>query len=60
MIKAAYGPAYDYVEMVDGIVDVRDGPDSELMLFLDRSGHEYISADTRAWYAKQPKKTPEE
>jgi len=54
VIKAKYSPAYDYVEFVDGIVDVRDAPDSNLKYFIDRNGREYLSADTRAWYAKKP------
>ena len=55
--KQTYGALYDY-NMVDGIIDVRDAPDSGLTFFVDPTGREYLSPDTRAWFAKQPKKEP--
>jgi hypothetical protein len=59
VIPPRYAALYDYNFMIDGITDVGAGmagkdaaPEDDLRIYIDRTGREYISPDTRAWFAK--------
>lgn len=58
VVPLKYGSAADYVTIYDDdttpVRESPDGPGRRLMFWIDRSGHEFMSADTRAWFAKQP------
>jgi hypothetical protein len=56
-VPLRYQSHTDYAELSDDDVLLVDdpSPDHPLSFYIDRDGREYLSADTRAWWAKQPK-----